>query len=182
MSVNSIIGEKSLFAIEYTWFDELQSTEISMYVNGINLLAFERGGKIFTSRWKFDELAEWLRNYLNNNLEDPYPAEVEGEYAAIKDINARNFDSDDLDEFDAYYDKLDEWNLRHRWHTASAGAVLADLYFQRVGSSVEISWNNQDNDCEVRFLNMLGGVTVNNTLFEIVVDQFLRAYAQHWFN
>lgn len=34
------------------------------------------------------------------------PAEADGEYAAMKDISARNFDSED--EFDAYYDRLDE--------------------------------------------------------------------------
>ena len=85
--------------------------------------------------------------------EDPYPVEADGEYAAVKDIAARSYDSADEDEFDAYYDKLYEWNLRHRWHPASSGAILADVYFQLVGEDVEISWNNKDSEDDIQFQN-----------------------------
>ena len=109
--------------------------------------------------------------------EDPYPVDVSGEYAAQKDSNAREFDSDDDEEFDAYYDKLDDWNERHRWHPASDGAILADLYFQLVGDSVEISWNNEDLYDDVSFVNVSGGFSVEKTTFVSVVGEFLRDYA-----
>lgn len=134
-----------------------------------------------TTRWNLDELAFWLRDFLDHAKEDPYPVEVDGEYVAIKDINARDFDTDDDEEFDAYYDKLDEWNERHRWHTASSGAILADLYFQLVDGYIEISWNNQEPEEGVKFSHELGGVRIVAERFVEEVDLFLNAYANQWF-
>ena len=176
------ISEKEEFSISFRFFDDTHETEFSMNVNGVNILAFDRNGTSMTTRWNLDELAEWLRYFIDHMTEDPYPVEADGEYAAMKDINARDFDSDDEDEFDAYYDKLDEWNLRHRWHPASSGAILADVYFQLVGDDVEISWNNEDTGDDIKFLNHLGGTRINKDIFYTTIDEFLKAYAAHWFS
>lgn len=170
-----------IFTIAYTFFDESHETEIAMLVNGDNILSFKRNGKDLTTRWNLDELALWLRHFLDHMSEDPYPVEVAGEYAAIKDMSAREFDTDDEEEFDSYYDKLDEWNSRHRWHPASGGAILADLYFQLIGDNVEISWNNQDAEEGVDFKYKLGGVRIPREQFSINVESFLKEYADHWF-
>ena len=85
-----------------------------------------------------------IYSFFNDTHETEIKMMVNGEYAAIKDINARDFDTEDDDEFDAYYDKLDDWNIRQRWHPASGGSILADLYFQLVEGNIEISWNNQE--------------------------------------
>ncbi|MCQ2405761.1 MAG: hypothetical protein MJ067_00905 [Oscillospiraceae bacterium] len=169
------------FALTYTFFKDTHETEISMLVNGENILSFSRENQQLTTRWNLDELAFWLRDFINNEKEDPYPVESKGEYAAIKDINSREFDTDDDEEFDAYYDKLDEWNARHRWHPASGGAILADLYFQFVDSFVEISWNNQEPEEGIRFKHELGGVRIPKERFVKEVDLFLKAYANQWF-
>lgn len=173
--------EISDFSLKYVFFDNEHETQISMLINGVNILSFERNGRNLTTRWNLDELALWLRNFIDYMADDPYPVEVEGDYAAIKDINAREFDTDDDTAFDAYYDRLDEWNLRHRWHPASQGAILADVYFQMVGDNVEISWNNQDSEEGVTFKHIIGGAFVSKTQFVQEVDSFLKAYADHWF-
>lgn len=167
------------FSITYCFFDDTHETELSMNVNEVNILAFDRNGTSLTTRWNLDELVDWLRNFIDYMSEDPYPVEADGEYAAIKGINARNFDSDEEDEFDAYYDKLDEWNLRHRWHPACAGAILADVYFQLIGEVVEISWNNENNNGIV-FQTLLGGFRIKKDVFYDTVDAFLKEYATHW--
>ena len=177
----SNMNKGTIFKIKYIFIDESHETELSMLVNDDNILSFEKGEKQMTTRWNLDELAFWFRGFLDNMKEDPYPVETEGEYASIKDINAREFDTDNDDEFDAYYDKLDDWNLRHRWHTASGGGILADLYFQLVGENVEISWNNQEPEEGVKFRYELGGVSVPKAQFIHEVDSFLKAYAEHWF-
>ncbi len=169
------------FAIEYEFFDDERETQISMLIDGKNILSFVRDGRELTTRWNLDELALWLRNFIDNLKEDPYPVEAEGEYAAIKDISSREFETDDDDEFDVYYDKLDEWNLRHRWHPASGGAILADVYFQLVDNNVEVSWNNQEPEHGVIFKYELGGTCVSKEMFVREVDAFLKAYADHWF-
>ena len=176
-----IIGAKEQFAIEYVFFDDTQETELSVFVYGVNILAFERNCEKLTTRWKLEELVLWLRKFITDLREDPYPVNVDGQYAAMKDKNAREFDSDDDNEFDAYYDKIDDWNLRHRWHPASSGAILADVYFQKVGYNVEISWNNEDADDGVIFENMFGGCVVSEDVFVSVIDRFLKEYADHWY-
>jgi len=152
-----------------------------MIVNEKNILEYKKNGNSYTTRWNLDELALWLRDFVDNIKEDPYPVEAEGEYAAIKDINAREFDTEDEDEFDAYYDKLDEWNLRHRWHPASSGAILSDVYFQMVGNDIELSWNNEDAEDGIKFENLVGGCKVPKETFVTVINGFLKEYAQHWF-
>ena len=177
----SIIGDKAVFAIEYEFVDDTRDTEISMFVNGINILEFEREGIKLTTRWNLDEIALWLRNFIDNLKEDPYPVKCEGEFAAQKDDIARNFDTDDDEAFEEYYDKLEEWNEKHRWHTASSGAVLADVYFQVVEENVEISWDNRDLDDDVYFNTVTGGARVAVQVFYSVIDSFLKEYAIHWF-
>ena len=174
---NKIIGDKNTFAIGYSFVDA-NTTEISMYHNNENILEFERDGSLFTTRWNLDEIAFWLRDFIDNMCDDPYPVEVEGDFAAFKDQNARDYDTDDDDEFDAYYDKLDDWNLRHRWHPAASGAILADLYFQQNGNKVEISWNNTDADDGVRFTNLEGGFSIDKNIFIDVINTFLGVYAE----
>ena len=177
----SIIGDKNIFAIEYSFFEETRDTEIAMYMNNCNILEFEKEGRSLTTRWNLDEIALWLRGFLDDMKEDPYPVDCEGEYAAQKEDNARDFDSDDDEEFDSYYDRIDEWNKYHRWHHASSGAVLADVYFQLVGDCVEISWDNRDMGEGIRFKNEIGGGRIPAQLFYSVIDEFLKKYALQWF-
>ena len=172
---------ETTFAIQYTFFDESHETELSILVNDANILSFYRDEKKMTTRWNLDELALWLRCFLDNLKEDPYPVEIEGEYASIKDINAREFDTEDDAEFDVYYDKLDDWDMRHRWHPAFSGGILADLYFQLIGENIEISWNNQNPEEGVKFQFELGGVSIPKERFISEVNSFLEAYAMHWF-
>ena len=95
-----IIGNKDYFGISFAFLDDEKDTEIEMYVNGSNILEFKKQGVIRTTRWNLDELTMWLRDFIDNLKEDPYPVEVKGRYAAEKDDNARDFESDDEDEMD----------------------------------------------------------------------------------
>lgn len=176
-----IIGDKNTFAIGYDFCDTSHDTELAMYVDGENILAFERNGIYRTTKWNLDELALWLRDFLDNLAEDPYPVDCEGKFAAQKDKKAREFDSDDDNIFDEYYDKLYEWDLRHRWHSASSGAILADVFFQLVGNDVEVSWDNKRTEGNVVFQSETGGLRIPEKQFVYVVESFLTAYADHWY-
>ena len=180
--MEQVADSVSTYTIAYQFFDRFRTTEISMFLDGKNILAFKQDGKLLTTRWNLDELALWLRAFLDNMKEDPYPVDCEGEFAAQKDDTARHFDSDDDDEFDAYYDRIDEWSVRHRWHIASSGAILADVFFQLVGDNVEVSWDNRSVEEGVTFQYESGGVRVPKKEFIEVTDAFLKAYAEHWFS
>lgn len=177
----NLIGIKSKFAIEYTFFEDSHDTELAMYINGMNILAFERNGEKFTTRWNIDELCFWLREFVDKMQEDPFPIDCSGEYAAQKADGARCFDSDDDFIFESYYQKLYDWELKHRWHSASSGAILADVYFQLVGDYVEVSWDNRDVDSRVEFEYEIGGARILKDSFCKVVNSFLKIYAEYWF-
>ena len=176
-----IIGNKDYFGISFAFLDDEKDTEIEMYVNGSNILEFKKQGAIRTTRWNLDELTMWLRDFIDNLKEDPYPVEVKGRYAAEKDDNARDFESDDEDEMDKYYNNLQEWYFRHNWHHASSGAILASVYFQLVGNNIEISWDNRGLDDGFDFTYLRGGDVIKKDLFIKIVNQFLNDYADHWF-
>jgi len=179
--MKNTIGNMNSFAIEYEFFEQTRETEISMYVEGRNLLAFEKDNQILTTRWDIEELALWLRDFIDNMVEDPYPVQVVGDFAAEKDINAREFDSDDEKMFDEYYDKLYEWNSHHRWHPACGGAILSDIYFELIGECVDISWNNTDAEDGVKFCETLGHLMIDREEFINVIDEFLNIYADQWY-
>ena len=176
----NVIGNKSKFAVEYSFFED-HTTEIALFIKNKNILAYTKNGQNLTTRWNLDELVLWMRSFIDAMQPDPYPVECDGDYAAAKDINARDFDSDDDDILDAYYDKLYEWNLRHRWHHVSEGAILADVYFELVDDNVEVSWNNQDNEEGVEFSEILGGQVIAKKDFIDVIEAFLIDYANYWF-
>ena len=175
-------GSSDAFAIECAMYRDSHETEISMYIEGRNILEFEVNGRKHTACWNFDDLASWLGHFLEHMAEDPYPVACSSRYAAGKDVEARDFYSDDESVFDAWYDRLDEWNLRHRLHTASDGAILADVYFELAGDHVEISWNNADADLDpgVKFSELTGWASIDRRFFEETVGSFLSFYAAYW--
>lgn len=176
-----IIGDTVKFAIGYNFYDDNRVTELFLYIDGVNVLEFIVDNQVVTTKWNIDDLAFWLRNFIDNMDNDPYPIDVKGLCAAEKDENARKFDSDDDDEFDAYYDKIDSWNERHRWHPACNGAILADLYFMAKDDFIEISWNNVNLEEDVKFTNLTGFSLIDKQKFYLVIDSFLKEYAKHWF-
>ena len=56
------------------------------------------------------------------------------------------------------------------------------VYFQKVGHHVEISWNNEDLDEDVHFVNAIGGGKVDKDEFVAVIDAFLKEYAKQRFS
>jgi len=171
------IGRKEDFAIEYAFVDEDKHTELSMFVEGKNILVHRKDNMESTVCWNLDELVKWLKYFVDNMRVDPYPVDVEGEFAAQKDENARDVE---IDELDKYYDKLDAWCIRHRWHTASAGGTLPDVYFQLVDEKVEISWNNKVLEDNVEYTNVLGGASIDKKVFIDVVGEFISEYESKW--
>ena len=84
-------GSPDAFAIECAMYRDPHETEISMYIEGRNILEFEVNGRKHTACWNFDDLASWLGHFLEHMAEDPYPVACSSRYAAGKDVEARDF-------------------------------------------------------------------------------------------
>ncbi|WP_248922086.1 hypothetical protein [Olsenella intestinalis] len=179
--VDHVIGDPSDFAIGYRFIGDDRFTVLSMYARDRNLLGFTEEGEHCTTRWAYLEgLVAWLKSFADNMVNDPYPLEVEGEFAAQKDDAAREFDSKDMKAFDAYFDLINTWAWNHTWSHESGGAVLSHMYFEYKAGMVELSWDNRDDDSHYVFDCECGGTRVEAKTFRAVVLEFVDAYERHW--
>ena len=184
-----LIGNPAEFAIGYAFIGDERTTEISMIVDEKNLLGFTRDGYHYTTRWLYLEgLVAWLKNFALNMANDPFPIDIDGEYAAEKDANARelapDLDDDSSDEemeaFDAYFDRFADWTWNHTWLSERGGAILSDIFFEYKDGVVELSWDNRNEHDGVSFDFKFGGTRVDAETFKAVVLQFVDAYEEHW--
>lgn len=181
MSNHKCIGDKNNFAIQYIFLQESHETILFMYVNGRNILEFKRCEKILTTKWNIDDLVLWLRTFIDEVEEETFPFECEGTFAADKDDKVRDFDTDDDEIFEKHYQQLYEWERKHRWHSVSNGAILADVFFQKINDMVEISWDNRSEYSDIEFSEMIGGAYVPIDYFNKIINEFLRDYANYWY-
>jgi hypothetical protein len=185
----TFIGDPSVFAIGYAFLGNDRITEISMWANGTNLLGFIRNNGHLTTRWAYLEyLVAWLKSFVLNMADDPFPIEAEGEFAAEKVAYARDQlpDLDDgcseeeMDEFNAQVDLFDDWSWSHTWLSERGGAILPNMYFEYKHGMVELSWNNRNAEDGVVFNCEFGGTRVDADTFRSVVLEFVDAYERHW--
>lgn len=108
----------------------------------------ENGKHYTTRRPHLEDLVAWLKSFALTMWEDPYPLQIEGGFAAQKDSNAREFDTDGMQKFDvySYYDSLDPWTWEHTRSHESGGAVLSNIYFELKDGPIELSWDNRGCD------------------------------------
>ncbi len=184
-----IIGDPSVFAIGYAFMGDDRTTEISMFANGTNLLGFTKEGYHYTTRWKYlEDLVAWLESFTLNMAADPFPIDADGVFAAEKTENARasapdvDDDSSDeeLDAFDAYFDRFGDWVWNHTWLSERGGAILSNVYFEYKAGFIELSWNNRHLEEGVVFDCEFGGTRVDAEAFKAVVLEFVDAYEKHW--
>lgn len=185
----TFIGEPSGFAIGYAFLGDDRCTELSMWADGSNLLGFTKEGCHYTTRWPYlEDLVAWLNNFALNMADDPFPIEVDGRYAAEKDANARalapDLDDDSSDEeleaFDAYFDRFDAWAWNHTWVSERGGAILSNMYFEYKDDMVELSWDNRNPEHGIVYDCEFGGTHVDASTFRTVVLQFVDTYEKHW--
>ena len=176
-----LIGEPSTFAIGYAFIGNDRNTEISMFVDGTNLLGFTKEGCHYTTRWMYLEgLVAWLKSFVMTMRTDPYPIDVEGEYAVERHSQAYDLAPEDEDAYWEYVFPLHDWGYNHSWHSESGGAILANIMFEYVADMVELSWDNRHPEEGVVFDCEFGGTRVDAETFKAVVLEFVDAYERHW--
>ncbi len=162
---------------------EKHISEIYFNVNDDNICQFKFNNETTfkTTRWNLDELVQYFKELpvlLKNDV--PFPCDVEGECAAELDNNARNYDFNTEEEFEDYYTRLNEWGYTHSWHHANSGAILADVFFRRLGDNVEISWWSDQEDEEIVFKNKYGFVLIPYAEFVSTINESIASYNDIW--
>ncbi len=158
-------------------------TELRFCIDGQNILEYRYKNEPFTrtSTGNFDDLFEYLEQTLSLVESDvSFPYEVEGNSATEMDANARHFDSEDFDEFDAYYDKLDAWSRPHSWIHARDIYYVADVMFRKVDNDIEMSWDNENLYDDVRYTSLRGCVRIPCDQYKTVILTAIEDYRKLW--
>ena len=176
-----IVGNPSVFAIGYAFVGEDRITEVSMFVDGANVLGFIKGGAHRTLRWAYLEgLVAWLKDFACNMKEDPFPADVDGEYANERIARALELGPEDEDEFADFIGPVWDWVGNHSWLSERGGAILSNVYLELKDGFVEMSWDNRKQSADVVFDCEVGGARVDAETFKAVTLGFVDAYEERW--
>lgn len=169
-----LIGDKNSFGFEIG--KDILAYQLSMYIRGKDILQFKKGGVIYPYRWKdCQDIIEWIHENMVYIIgEDKFPFLISANSAAEKCEFGYEADWENIEQ----YEILQEWMFRHSWFSARAGSYLADVYFVRKGSMIEISWDNTNTFKEdgVKFVFPKGRYEVNINVFEEVMDGVCAAY------
>lgn len=177
-------NDKTEFIIQTRLFSEQHhESECLMLVFGKNILEYvykdEKNSR--TTTGNLDDLMAYLEHTLEfTDSDEPFPYCVSGNTAAELDRAAREFSSDDMDVFDEYYDKLDEWSYAHSWLHAGNGYYLPDVMFRRVSNEIEISWDNENLYEDVLYTSLKGYVRIPCEQYKAVIQSALEDYHKLW--
>ena len=166
-------GERTIFAIEYTLHDK-ENGFFEMWVHGAPICCYLKNNVIQPCRCNLLSIGEWLSENISNLLnEKEFPLPVMANTSIDFYNRSGDFNSDDMDEFDKWYEKRQEWYFGHSWYSNRAGSYLAEVLFRRVGNEMEIEWDNTGLYEEVNFVNPKGLYYVDIALFQKIVDEFV---------
>ena len=178
-------GDKNTFAIQYEFevnpFNESSLTgetwgRFELSVRGIDVCRYKRVGGEINYQWNLIHLIEWFSENLKYILsEEPFPLPVEGQNSIELLDHCLLFESDNDDEFDAWFDTKQEWEFKHSWFSNRAGSFLPDVFFRRVNDKIEIAWSNESTYSSegISFINPIGVEYVPLGIFESTIKNFI---------
>ncbi|MDP4097352.1 hypothetical protein OIN60_11285 [Paenibacillus sp. P96] len=181
-------GEKNVFSIQYKFetnpFNESTLAgetwgRFELFVRGIDICQYKRENSLNTYQWNLIYIVEWFSENLKYILsDDSFPLPVEGQHSLELLDNCLSFESDNDDEFDAWFDTKQEWEFQHSWFSSRAGSFLADIFFRRVNDKIEIAWNNESTYSTegISFTNPAGLEYIPIGIFESTVKSFIEDF------
>ena len=177
-----LFGNKNEFAIE---LENVDTTErymlMKLYIQNVNILEYSFDGKVYSLTGNIDELILYLDETINPTLmEIPFPFNVKGDSAIELDINARDYDSKNEDEFDAYYTQLNDWAFSHSWTHARDGLYIPDVMYRKINDTMEISWCGVGIYDGVEFSSPKGSYLINFNLYCSIINKVTKYYKENW--
>jgi len=179
-------GNKEVFAFAYELKDcpfnvsgknEPTWGIFQMWVNDKSVCTYLREDQRHEYEWDLIFIVEWLCKNKNNILnESQFPLPSEGNNALELYYNSGDFDSDNIDVFDTWFKKRQDWYFKHSWYSNNGGSYLADVLFRRVADTIEIAWDNTELNSEIKYNNPKGIYYIPIKLFQNVVDSFIEDF------
>lgn len=169
-------GIKEFFAIEYEMLN-MENGYFEMWVDSIPICCFIKDNTEQPYNWDLSFVVEWLSKNIPNVLKEiEFPLPIKATTAIEFYNKSGDYDFDDINEFNEWFDKRQDWYFGHSWYSNRAGSYLAEVFFRRVGDMVEIEWDNTNLYDGVVFVNPKGLHYIKISLFEQVVSDFISDY------
>lgn len=166
-------GKKEIFAVEYERLD-MENGYFEMWVHNTPICCFWKNNTLEQYRWDLSYVVEWLNKNIPNLLkENGFPLPIKADTSIDFYNKSGDYDSDDIDEFDKWFEKRQEWYFCHSWYSNRAGSYLAEVFFRRIGNKIEIEWNNTGLYDGVVFVNPTGLHYVDTDLFQQIISDFI---------
>nr|WP_289356257.1 DUF5984 family protein [Paenibacillus sp. S-12] len=150
-----------------------------LFVQGVDICQYKRQNSVTIYQWNLIYIVEWFSENLKYILSDvPFPLPVEGQHSLELLDNCLLFESDDDNEFDAWFDTKQEWEFKHSWFSNRAGSFLPEVFFRRVNDELEIAWNNESTYSSegISFMNPTGIVYLPISIFESTIKNFIEDF------
>lgn len=168
-------GKKQELAIEYEIVDE--ESYFEFWVDNKPLCRFCRDENEQQYKWELSHIIDWLVENEQYILEETeFPLQVNANSSLEFFDKSGEFDSDDIEEFDKWFEKRQDWYFRHSWYSNRAGSFLAEVMFRRVGEKIEIQWDNTCLYEGIEFINPKGIYYVDVSIFQQVIHGFIEDY------
>ena len=166
-------GKREIFAIEYEMLD-MENGYFEMWVNNIPICCFFKNNIMQQYRWNLSYIVEWLNKNISKLLkENEFPLPIKANTSIDFYNKSGDYDSDDIDEFDKWFEKRQEWYFCHSWYSNRAGSYLAEVLFRKVDNTIEIEWDNTSLYDGVYFVNPKGLHYVDIDLFQQIIGDFI---------
>lgn len=180
-------GNPEKFAIQYTLLPNPHNERgilkeswgaFKLIVEGNDICQYTINNETIDYNWNLIYIIEWLCENLHYLLGyDPFPLPVKGENTLelIKNADEYEFDeSDEDDDMYLWYQAKSLWIYKHSWFCNRDGSFLTNVYFRRIGDSIDISWDNVFyREKGIIFVHPRGTSIIAKTEFKGVVIDFL---------
>lgn len=166
-------GKKEIFAVEYEILD-MENGYFEMWVHNTPICCYLKNNTMEQYRWNLSYIVEWLNKNIPNLLkENGFPLPIKANTSIDFYIKSGDYDSEDIDEFDRWFEKRQEWYFCHSWYSNRAGSYLAEVFFRRIGNKIEIEWDNTKLYDKVHFMNPKGLYYIDIDLFKQIISDFV---------
>lgn len=169
-------GDKNIFAIEYKIL-EYNYGKFELWIYGKPVCCFLKNETVNIYEGNLLYIVEWFKLNISNILNEcEYPLPIIATSSLDFLNKSGDFDSDDMSEFDKWYELRQDWYFRHSWYCSRDGSYLADIIFRKSDDKIEIEWDNTNLYENVYFINSKGLYFIDIYLFKNVIDDFIRDF------
>jgi hypothetical protein len=169
-------GNKDTFALEY---ENAGGGEhfFEIWVDKKAICCFYKNGSLQRFKWNLNSIVEWFEANMSIIMtEEEFPLPVEANSSIEFYNKSSEYDSDEMEEFNRWFDIRQEWCFHHSWFINRDGAFLADVYFRTVKDKIEIEWDNVNEYEGIIFQNPKGIFYVDKQAFCDTINCFISSY------